>query len=114
MNEQPLGAAFNALADPTRRQLVGMIAERGSVTASEMAREFPITRQAVAKHLAVLQEAGLAEPARSGRETRYALRPRASPAPPPGSPTSAPSGTPGWAVWSGMPPPASRGRNTGV
>jgi len=74
VNEEPLGAAFNALADPTRRQLVGMIAERGSVTASEMAREFPITRQAVAKHLAVLQEAGLAEPARNGRETRYALR----------------------------------------
>jgi DNA-binding transcriptional ArsR family regulator len=74
VTEEPLGAAFNALADPTRRQLVGMIAERGSVTASEMAREFPITRQAVAKHLAVLQEAGLAEPARNGRETRYALR----------------------------------------
>jgi len=74
VNEEPLGAAFNALADPTRRQLVGMIAERGSVTASEMAREFPITRQAVAKHLAVLQEAGLAEPALNGRETRYALR----------------------------------------
>jgi DNA-binding transcriptional ArsR family regulator len=75
MTDASVGATFTALSDPTRRQLVGMIAERGSVTASEMARELPITRQAVAKHLAVLHDAGLAVPARAGRETRYALEP---------------------------------------
>jgi ArsR family transcriptional regulator, cadmium/lead-responsive transcriptional repressor len=77
MNDALVGAAFTALSDPTRRQLVGMIAERGSVTATEVARELPITRQAVAKHLAVLSDAGLAAPARTGRETRYELRPQA-------------------------------------
>jgi DNA-binding transcriptional ArsR family regulator len=77
MNDASVGATFTALSDPTRRMLVGLIAERGSVTASEAAKELPITRQAVAKHLAVLQDAGLAEPSRAGRETRYALQPQA-------------------------------------
>ena len=77
MNDASVGATFTALSDPTRRMLVGLIAERGSVTASEAARELPITRQAVAKHLSVLHDAGLAEPSRAGRETRYALQPRA-------------------------------------
>jgi DNA-binding transcriptional ArsR family regulator len=77
MNDASVGATFNALSDPTRRMLVGLIAERGSVTASEAAQELPITRQAVAKHLAVLHDAGLAEPSREGRETRYELQTKA-------------------------------------
>jgi DNA-binding transcriptional ArsR family regulator len=77
MSDASVGATFTALSDPTRRMLVGLIAERGSVTASEAARELPMTRQAVAKHLAVLHDAGLAEPSRAGRETRYALQPQA-------------------------------------
>jgi DNA-binding transcriptional ArsR family regulator len=77
MSDASVGATFTALSDPTRRMLVGLIAERGSVTASEAARELPITRQAVAKHLAVLEDAGLAAPSRAGRETRYALQPQA-------------------------------------
>ncbi|HLM49709.1 MAG TPA: metalloregulator ArsR/SmtB family transcription factor, partial [Solirubrobacteraceae bacterium] len=68
-------AVFAALADPTRRQLLRRVAERGAATATELAGELPITRQAVAKHLAALRAAGLAEPERAGRETRYALTP---------------------------------------
>ncbi len=70
-----VGPTFAALSDPTRREVVARLAERDSVTATELARELPISRQAVAKHLAVLQEAGLALPERAGRETRYRFTP---------------------------------------
>ena len=70
-----VGLVFAALADPTRRQVVRELGRRGPVTATELARSFPISRQAVAKHLAVLGEAGLVEGRRSGRETRYRLTP---------------------------------------
>jgi len=64
---------FAALGDPTRRQLVNWLAVRPA-TATELARRLPITRQAVAKHLEVLDEARLIERARSGRDVRYSLR----------------------------------------
>jgi DNA-binding transcriptional ArsR family regulator len=70
-----VGPTFAALSDPTRLQVVSLLAGRDSVTATELARELPISRQAVAKHLAVLHDAGLAEPERSGRETRYRFTP---------------------------------------
>jgi DNA-binding transcriptional ArsR family regulator len=63
---------FSALADPTRRQLVGWLAVRPA-TATELARRLPITRQAVVKHLGVLGEARLVDGRRSGREVRYSL-----------------------------------------
>ena len=69
------GAVFEALADPTRRRLVGMLAERDTATATELAAELPVTRQAVAKHLAALDAAGLVTGRRLGRETRYRLTP---------------------------------------
>jgi DNA-binding transcriptional ArsR family regulator len=65
------GAVFSALADPTRRAVLRHVAERGPVTATELAGELPVTRQAVAKHLAVLEEAGLVAPQREGRENRF-------------------------------------------
>jgi DNA-binding transcriptional ArsR family regulator len=69
-------ATFAALADPTRRQLLGLLADRsGGATASELARELPITRQAVAKHLAALSGAGLVTPSRQGRDVRYVVTP---------------------------------------
>jgi DNA-binding transcriptional ArsR family regulator len=68
-----LGQVFSALADPSRRHVLGYISERGSATATELTGELPITRQAVAKHLATLAEAGLVESERQGRETRYHL-----------------------------------------
>jgi len=69
----PLGQVFSALADPSRRHVLGYIADHGTATATELTGELPITRQAVAKHLATLSEAGLVESERAGRETRYRL-----------------------------------------
>ena len=69
------GNVFEALADPTRREVMRRLAEGGPATATELAGELPVTRQAVAKHLALLAEAGLvtAEPGER-RRVRYRLR----------------------------------------
>ena len=64
---------FGVLADPTRRRLVSMLGARGALTATEISRELPVTRQAVVKHLSALSAAGLASSARDGREVRYRL-----------------------------------------
>jgi DNA-binding transcriptional ArsR family regulator len=66
---------FDALADPNRRYVLEALAQRDTATATELAAEMPVTRQAVAKHLAALNEAGLVESRREGRETRYELTP---------------------------------------
>jgi ArsR family transcriptional regulator, cadmium/lead-responsive transcriptional repressor len=65
-----------AVADPTRRQLLDVLLARQEATATTLARELPVTRQAVAKHLAVLDRAGLVEKGRQGREVRYVVRPK--------------------------------------
>jgi DNA-binding transcriptional ArsR family regulator len=62
---------FAALADPTRLRVLREVAERGPATATELASVLPVSRQAVAKHLAVLQDAGLVTPSRAGRENRF-------------------------------------------
>ena len=67
-------AVFAALADPTRRQVVQALAG-GEATATELAAQFPVTRQAVVKHLGALGEAGLVDAERAGREVRYRLNP---------------------------------------
>ena len=69
------GRVFDALADPNRRYVLEALARRDTATATELAAEMPVTRQAVAKHLAALNEAGLVESRREGRETRYELTP---------------------------------------
>jgi DNA-binding transcriptional ArsR family regulator len=66
---------FSALADPTRRRVVQSLARGETVTASALASELPISRQAVTKHLAALRDAKLVSSSRVGRETRYELRP---------------------------------------
>ena len=66
---------FAALGDPTRLAVLEAVATTGPITATELASELPITRQAVAKHLGVLRDAGLVTGERSGRETRYEARP---------------------------------------
>jgi DNA-binding transcriptional ArsR family regulator len=73
--EGEAGAVFAALADPTRRAVLRDVAEEGPLTATELADRLPVTRQAIAKHLAVLQEAGLVEPTRAGRENRFSATP---------------------------------------
>jgi len=75
LSEPELGALFAALADPTRRQVIRSLSGAEPVTASGLAAELPITRQAIAKHLGALERAGLVEPRREGRETRYRLTP---------------------------------------
>jgi DNA-binding transcriptional ArsR family regulator len=69
------GSVFSALGDAQRRLVVELLAERESATATELAAELPVTRQAVAKHLAALSRAGLVDARRAGRETRYRLTP---------------------------------------
>jgi DNA-binding transcriptional ArsR family regulator len=75
VTEDRVGPVFSALSDPHRRFVVEALAERGDATATELASELPVTRQAVAKHLSALREAGLVEATRAGRETRYHLTP---------------------------------------
>jgi DNA-binding transcriptional ArsR family regulator len=70
-----LGPVFDALADPTRRWVVNHLAGGASLTATELAGQMPMTRQAAAKHLAALADAGLVTAHRTGRERRYALDP---------------------------------------
>ena len=65
---------FEALADPTRRAVLRRVAEHGPRTATELAVDLPVSRQAVAKHLGVLHEAGLVAPVREGRELRFTAR----------------------------------------
>ena len=69
-------AVFDALADPTRRRVVETLARGGTVTASGLAAQLPMTRQAVAKHLSALRGAELVSTSRVGRETHYKLRPQ--------------------------------------
>lgn len=68
-------AVFGALSDPTRRALLETIASRPDATATELAAELPITRQAVLKHLSALAYAGLVDRERSGREVHYRVTP---------------------------------------
>jgi DNA-binding transcriptional ArsR family regulator len=65
---------FTALADPSRRAILAALAARGPATATDLAGRLPITRQAIAKHLALLADAGLvrAEPGER-RRVRYRL-----------------------------------------
>lgn len=74
-----LGLVFGALADPTRRQVLETLIRDGSASVPVLTTELPITRQAVAKHLATLAGAGLIEreAPTSGREVHYRLAPGA-------------------------------------
>jgi DNA-binding transcriptional ArsR family regulator len=67
---------FTALADPVRRSLLANLAEQSPRTATQLAEEYPITRQGILKHLRVLEEAGLVVVYQEGREKRYFLTPQ--------------------------------------
>ena len=64
-----------AIGDPSRLQVLDLLLARGGATQSALARELPVSRQAVAKHLAALDRAGLVERRPGGREVRYSVRP---------------------------------------
>jgi DNA-binding transcriptional ArsR family regulator len=74
MSPNRLNTTFAALADPTRRAILAALAARGPATATDLAGQIPITRQAIAKHLGLLADAGLvvAEPGER-RRVRYRL-----------------------------------------
>ena len=62
---------FGALSDPTRRRLLSLLDDRGEASATELARDVPVSRQAVVKHLGALAGAGLVASRREGREVRF-------------------------------------------
>ena len=64
-----------AIAEPARRRVLDLLLAHGEATATTLAAELPISRQAVVKHLAVLDRTGLVEGRRRGREVRYSVRP---------------------------------------
>lgn len=72
-----IGEVLAALADPTRRELLDVLAEAGQASATTLAAQLPVSRQAVVKHLNVLESAGLVSGGRSGREVLYRVRPEA-------------------------------------
>lgn len=64
---------WGAIGDPTRLRVLDLLLVRGPGTASSLSRELPVTRQAVAKHLAILERSGLVHPKPAGREVRYVV-----------------------------------------
>ena len=66
---------FVALADPMRRSLLVNLAEHSPRTATQLAEDYPITRQGILKHLTILEDAGLVAVHQAGREKRYTLTP---------------------------------------
>ena len=67
---------FVALADPTRRALIERLSAEGDQTSTELAKELPITRQGVSKHLNILAEAKLVTVRQKGRDRYYTLQPQ--------------------------------------
>ena len=66
---------YSAVADPTRRRLLGLLADADELPLHEMTARFQVGRTAVSKHLSVLKEAGLVGDRKAGRETLYHLNP---------------------------------------
>ena len=62
---------WSAIADPSRRRVLDLIVSNGGVSASWLAGHVPFTRQAVSKHLVVLEQAGLISRRKQGREVLY-------------------------------------------
>ena len=62
---------WSAIGDPTRRRMLDLLLIDGDGTATTLGQQLPVTRQAVAKHLGVLDRVGLVRATQSGREKRY-------------------------------------------
>jgi DNA-binding transcriptional ArsR family regulator len=75
MYAESIDEVLAALADPTRRQVLDVVAASGEATATAVASQLPVSRQAIVKHLAILDRAGLVAGRRQGREVRYSVKP---------------------------------------
>nr|WP_258562490.1 metalloregulator ArsR/SmtB family transcription factor [Nocardioides sp. MAH-18] len=62
---------WSAVGDPTRRRMLDLLLEQGAGTATSLSERLPVTRQAIAKHLVVLDRVGLVHGTTAGRERRY-------------------------------------------
>jgi DNA-binding transcriptional ArsR family regulator len=75
VNAMPTGAVdddlWSAIGDPTRRRMLDLLLQAGDGTATTLSQQMPVTRQAVAKHLGVLDRVGLVRATPAGREKRY-------------------------------------------
>ena len=67
---------WSAIADPSRRQVLNLVVSSGEVSASWLAGQVPFSRQAVSKHLVVLERAGLVSRRKQGREVLYQVQAR--------------------------------------
>lgn len=66
-------SVFSAVADPTRRQILDLLARNDELPLHRITAHFPMGRTAISKHLNILKEAGLVEHRKVGREIRYQL-----------------------------------------
>ncbi len=64
---------WSAIGDPTRRRVLDLLLMTGGGTATSLSEQLPVTRQAVAKHLGVLDRVGLVQSSAAGREKRYQI-----------------------------------------
>jgi len=71
MTTQADDELWSAIADPSRRRVLDLLVSNGEVSASWLAARVPISRQAVSKHLIVLEEAGLVSRRKQGKEVLY-------------------------------------------
>ncbi len=74
MTAQADDELWSAIADPSRRRVLDLVVSNGAVSASWLAGRVPFTRQAVSKHLAVLEQAGLISRRKQGREVLYQVQ----------------------------------------
>jgi DNA-binding transcriptional ArsR family regulator len=76
MSAQPDDELWSAIGDPSRRRVLDLLVSNDGATASWLAGQVPFSRQAVSKHLAVLEQAGLITRDKEGREVRYHVDPK--------------------------------------
>ena len=74
MSSQTDDELWSAIGDPSRRQVLDLLVTNGEVSASWLAGQVPFTRQAVSKHLVVLERAGLINRRKQGREVLYQVQ----------------------------------------
>ena len=74
MTAQADDELWSAIADPSRRRVLDLLVTNGAVSASWLAGHVPFSRQAVSKHLAVLEQAGLVSRRKQGREILYQVQ----------------------------------------